>query len=476
MERTITDLGDCKKEMKVILTKDEIQERLEKAFASVQPNINIKGFRKGKVPLNVIKRLFGKEIEAESLNEYAVEIFNNHSKDNELKLIGEPTIQNIDRDENGATITYHYFSYPEFDLLEYKGLQILEPIHSVTEEEIDKEIEKMRYTNGKYIEVQKVENEDCFVKIRLEELDKETLVPIIGKSQETHIHLKNETVIKELKENMIGKSIGDSFVFNPNQFDKYAPDTTYSITILGVTQNIPIELDTEFVSKYSDGRITTVEELREEIGYKIQDDWNEKSRIKMEDQIIDKLSTMHDFEVPQHLVYSTAIRFAADTLGVNDKNKKDVDQEKLFALAKEFEPFSKRIVKWKFIKEKIAQKENIEVEEYDVEALAEKYFPNMDIGTATKKILDNPNLKDSLLEKKVLEFLLDFAITTESTFEELEEQHSENETELEHNHEHDHEHCDDPTHHHDLEHFDEEKETIESAKDEEDKENISETK
>jgi len=469
LEKTIKDLGECKKEMLVVLTNDEIQDRLEKAYLNILPNINLKGFRKGKVPINVVKRLYGKEIEEDSLKEYAAEIFNNYVKENELKVIGEPNIHNIDKDNNGATITYHYFAYPEFDLGEYKGIQIFEPIHSVSDEEIDKRIETIRYSYGKFEEVQTIENEDCLVKIKLDELDKETLVPILGKSEETQVYLKSDTVIKELKENLIGKTIGDSFIFNPHKYDNHSPDTNYSVKVLSITQNIPAELNSELISNITQGRLTTYEELREELGYEIQDEWNEKSRMKMEDQIIEKLTEINDFDVPQHMVYSTSIKLAADVLGYNDK-KKEIDQQKLFNVAKDLEPLSKKLVKWSFIKEKIANKENIEIEEYDVENLAEKYYQNLDIKTASKKILENEQIVSKLLERKVLDFLLDFAITTESSFEDLENPVANEDIEHEDSEVHDHDNCDDPTHHHNLEHFDETEEATEIANKEENNE------
>jgi hypothetical protein len=94
----------------------------------------------------------------------------------------------------------------------------------------------------------------------------------------------------------------------------------------------------------------------------------------------------------------------------------------------------------------------------------------LDIKTASKKILENEQIVSKLLERKVLDFLLDFAITTESSFEDLENPVANEDIEHEDSEVHDHDNCDDPTHHHNLEHFDETEEATEIANKEENNE------
>jgi len=77
---------------------------------------------------------------------------------------------------------------------------------------------------------------------------------------------------------------------------------SFSIEITHIQKLVPREFNNEFVEKYTGGKFTTTEEMREEIGFKIQENWDQKSRQAMEDQLVDKIVDMHDIEVPESVV------------------------------------------------------------------------------------------------------------------------------------------------------------------------------
>lgn len=418
MEKNYIEHPGNEREMIITLTDEEIQPHLDKAYREIQPNIEIKGFRKGKVPIGVIKQRFGPSVEAETIENLISEHFSKIIKEDNLNVVGQPIIKSIDKEDGNTKASIVFEIIQSIELQDYHGLKINEPFHKVTDEEIEHEIYHILMNNGDIVEDDEIRNDLHLVDVTIREIDPETNLHILGsKPEKTQIFLHSHTIIPQLKENMLNKRVGDNFRFKPNDFDPYAPAKVFEFTIEKIHKIVPKELTDEFVKDYTKERFLTVDEFKEEIGFQLQERWNQKSREEMERQIMNQLVEMNDFEPPSTMVinvakslFETFKKQYASSLP-QDVTFEDMKQDLL--------PIARNQVKWAIVREEIIKKEGLKVEDYDIDPLVEieSQRQNADRDTIKKSLMNNSRLVDSILSKKVFDLVLDFAETTEVPFE-----------------------------------------------------------
>ena len=453
MEKTIKELGNSLREIEFILTSEDVQPHFDEAYRKAQPHIDMKGFRKGKVPMNLIKKHYGKAIEFEALEDIANTTFQEFLKSDKISMVGTPQLVNLDKHEDGYKFIIKYEIIPDIQLADYRGIVVDEPVHSVADEEIDKYVEQICKSNGIFEEAEQVTDDEHVVDVSIQEIDEATHVPIIGdKPTESKLYLADQYVMPEMKANLMNTKIDDNFSFRPYLYDPNAPDKTYRVTVKKIEKLIPVEFTNNFVETYTQGKFKTTEEFREDTGFKLQENWNEKSRREIENQLITKIVDMNDFVPPASLVEEVAQAMAEDVkkqYGISDKDKGETQ-----SWAEGLRPLATRTVKWEIIRNQIMKNEKIELEDYDIEDVvtAEVERTKGDAAAISNKLKQNPQIVNNILNKKVMDFIIDFAVTEEITFEDYEKKHQHDHD----HHDHDHDHHDHDHEHHDHEHHDHE--------------------
>jgi len=419
LEKTIRELDGCKRELEIRLTNEELQPHFYNAYAEVQPHIELKGFRKGKVPIKLIKQYFGKRIEEDAVDKITNDVFKELVDKKEVKAVGEVNFEESIRTDDGLLIRLTYDTLPEFELQDYKSLTVFEPIHPVDDNEIEEQIQDLLLSNGDYNKVDEITGDKFLVTLNLFTTDKET-EEILNSEQpiETKVLLYDKSVIKELKEKLMNCRKGDTFLFNPHDYEQSAPDTLYTVKVAEIEEITPLEFTNEWVQSYTQGRLVSTEEYHEEVGFEIQEKWNQKARVEMENQIINKIVGMHDFPLPDSVLKKTAKELAKDYAAKFKMNFGDNDAM-LERFAQDLIPTARPMVKWEIIRNKIIEKENIEIEDFDLENFINDEVPNKDLdsGKLKKYIMENDYFKNTILTKKLMDFLLDFTTTEEIPFD-----------------------------------------------------------
>lgn len=447
MEKNIIALEGCERELTITMTQDEIQPYYDKAYREVQPLAELKGFRKGKVPMNLIKQHYGRRIEAEAIEDIANEVFAKTMEEEKRKPVGAPNLKDIDRASDKISFSIVYEELPKFDLIDYRSLSVDEPVHTVVEDEIDNEVRNITVKNGDFSDSEVVSDINHFVGIQLMETDEQSGTIVLGKEPETTFILLSEpNVVPELRERFLGKKVGDMFLYRPSQFEQGAPDILYTVKINLIQKLIPADFNNDLVAKISEGRFETTEELREEIGFQLQEQWNDKARQEMENQIVDALVDAHEFPVPKSVIWKTMESMVED-IKQRYKDTPQADKINLQGLAPSIYPMALRIVKWELIRNEIIEKEKLEVEDHDIEEIAnyEAERTKQNVESIKKQIMKNDALLDHILAKKAIELLLDFTETNEVPFEDYmrakeEQQHNHAHHDHDHTHEHEQEH------------------------------------
>ncbi len=419
MEVKIKELDEATRELVITLPIQEYEVHIDSALREAQKNIELKGFRKGKVPISIIKQKFGNEIEKEMVGELASELFHQAIHIEKIQFVGKPSFIKYEKLNESVLFTFSFDVIPSFELSEYKGLKIMEPFHRVTDEEIEHEIFHKRVQSGYVVPVDEIKHELTFLTAEIQELDRNTEKPIPGQQpQQTQIYLHSHTILPEYRNLFIGKKKGETFVTYPRDWDNSAPENKFKFSILDIFEIIPSDFDDEFVKKYTNGKLSSTDELKEEVGYQLQEKWDLRSRDEMIKQIIRQLVDINDFDVPRSVVFETAEKLAQDFLN-RYRDYPEIKNAPIENIAQDFIPIAEDQVRWAIIKKKIIEKENIKVEDFDIEEIVEEQSstsskPKEEVR---KEILENSYISDTILEKKVLDFIISFAETTEIDFD-----------------------------------------------------------
>ncbi|MEW6060589.1 MAG: trigger factor, partial [Bacteroidota bacterium] len=210
MEVTINTISDCDREMIVNMTQEELQPHFEKAYREAAPNLEIKGFRRGKVPMPIIKKMFGPSIEYQTIEEITNETFRKEIEARSINPIGTPTIVNIDF-KPGTPLTFKvkFEVKPEFELKDYTSITIEKYIHKTNEKEIQNEIERLRQMNATFEEAQKVEGDEFVVTADLIDFDEQGNPIPSSKREGMRIYLKEQQTEQEIKDALKEASVGD---------------------------------------------------------------------------------------------------------------------------------------------------------------------------------------------------------------------------------------------------------------------------
>lgn len=421
MEKEIKQIDSSHQEMTITMSSEELQPHYDEAYKEAKKHLSMQGFRKGKVPVSMIKKLYGKSIELEAQQDIVNKVFTETVQNDNISVVGQPELANIEPSDDGVAFTVRYETIPTFELQDFKGLTIDEPVHSVTDAEIEAEIKKITIEKADIEIAQEIENENYVVGIKIQELDKETGVPLLDKkSEEQHIFLGDKHIMPELKNNLIGKKGGDSFKLQPLVNNPEQEQKEFQVTVQEIQKLIPAEFTDDFVKEYTKGRFDNSEDLKEEIGFQLQEQWDNRSRKAMEDQIIDQLIDMHeDIPVPESIVSSTMENMLSD-LKNRYPNQKEMENLNLENFGDNLRPTAERTVRWEMIRNKIIESEDIKVEEHDIENIVEQEAnrTGKDKEEIRKLVLSNQNFLAGILHKKTLDLILDFAITEETEFPE----------------------------------------------------------
>ena len=213
--------------------------------------------------------------------------------------------------------------------------------------------------------------------------------------------------LEDLKNLLINSKVGDELVYEPNK-EKNANLIPEKIVIKEIFRMVPVAIDDEFAKKASQGKFDNIDDFRQEVGFGMQKFWDDKTRRELEIQIADKLIEMHEnFSIPQAL-----LSVAKEQIESNlKKQNTDLNNEHV---KKYIDSQSDKLVRLELVRDRIIEKEQIEVEDYDIDSFADKYFngigQNIDSisrETLSSYIKGDERTMQALLQNKLMDLLLD---------------------------------------------------------------------
>lgn len=415
MDVKINDITTSERELEATLKYDEFKDQLESEVIKQAKKIQLPGFRKGKVPISMIKKMYGDSLDYEASEKIANKQFWEISKKKELNPIGQPVLSDI-KFKPGEDLYFKvkFEVYPTIEIKDYKGLNIDIPDFKVKDEDIEKEIKQIKKANVKKEKADKVGGLDYIIDVEILRINDDDTPYKNAKSEKIQIDLSNENVQKEIIENSKNKKVGDKFNFSfkderniknsKGEDEKIIENFIYEAEIKEINKSILPDLNEEFVKKLTKDKVSTEQDLREEIRKDISKYFEQQENEFIQNKLISAIVEKNDFVPPSTIVSNYLENLInheeehAKKEGVKNFNKDEA--------AKRNQKSAEYQVKWHIIKSEIEKKENIVVNEEDLKKLAEKDAGKT--GITVEKLLNyykSSNYSEKLKDEKLLDFL-----------------------------------------------------------------------
>ncbi len=411
-----TDVSPVKKTVEIEIPADLIASETQRVTTEFGRSAKIPGFRPGKVPANVVRNRFAKEIQEEVMSRLLPRTFRDALAERGVEPVGDPHVEQMDPLIEGAPVKYkaEFEVKPHIELREYRGIEIDEPKIEVNDTDVDGMIERLLEQASAYRpETERgLENDDFAV------IDMSAAVEGEEPKQSSgHFRMGEETPVPELHEALRGKKPGETASFDKTHGDDAQNEAWrgktvhHEVTLKEIRVQEKPEVNEEFAK--SVGGWESVEQMREAITADIRRHREmEAARLKRS-QIGEKLVADHEFEVPEALVeeelgksLNNYARFLS-TQGVDIENAK-LDWRKI---SEDFRPEAAKRVKRSLILETIGKKEEITVSDVEVDAEIRRAASEggrefADVRHRLKHDGGYEELRSSLAQEKALELVL----------------------------------------------------------------------
>ena len=307
MEYSVQNLSKSKVEIAIDVNKEEWAADVKQAYEKNKHKYAIDGFRKGKVPMNILVNRYGIEFFYEeaidsTLSKHYADIIKNDN----LDVVGEPSVDIKEISEDGVKAVITVAVKPEFELGQYKGLTFKMDSVEVTDEDIQAVIDKELNARARLVE----KSEGALEKGDTAILDYSGSVDGVkfegGTAENQRLEIGSGAFIPGFEEQLVGMKIGESKDINVKFPEQYTPelagkDAVFAIKINGIQHKELPELDDEFV-KDIDDELNTVAEWKEKIKNELAPKKIEQAGYKLENEMIDAIVKNTEIEIPECMV------------------------------------------------------------------------------------------------------------------------------------------------------------------------------
>ena len=363
----------CRRELELEIPAEDVTKAAEKVAKDFARVARVPGFRPGKAPVSLIKRRFAEDIKGEVLQSLVPERVEKELTEQKLTPVSQPKVDKLDYNE-GQPLKFRavFEVLPEFELKEYKNLEIEMPAMDITGEDVNKTLEEMRERAAAFAPVEgRAAADGDFVQLKL------VGTPQGGgeqlKAESVLCHIGAEETMEPFNENLRGANAGDHKSFDVEYPADY-PDAklagkkfTYAVDVLGIKSKKLPELNDEFAKDVSDS--STLDELTKKIRESLEHQRDHRQKELQREKILAEIIKLHDFPVPESLVehqMDVRLERVVRSLAAQGVDPRAVNVDWV-TLRRRQEERAKDDVKAELIVDKVASAENIDVTDEELD-------------------------------------------------------------------------------------------------------------
>ena len=407
------------------VSADELEKAIEKVYQKQKKNISVPGFRKGKVPRAMVEKMYGKEVFYEdAANELIPAAYEKAYDECGENIVSTPKVEVVQIEAGKPFIfTAEVALKPEVTLGAYKGIEVDKVDVTVSDEEVNAEIDRERERNARSVSVsdRAVQDKDQTV------IDFEGFVDGVafqgGKGENYPLTIGSGAFIPGFEEQLIGKNIGEECDVNVTFPEEYHAEdlagkaAVFKVTVKEIKEKILPELDDEFAAEVSE--FDTLAEYKEDVKKNLTEKREKDVKNAKEDAVVDAIIENATMDIPEAMIETQQRQMIQEFAQNIQMQGLSIEQYFQFtgltpeAMMEQVKPQAEKRIKARLVLEAVAKAENITVSEEDfdkeVAKMAEMYQMEADkvkesIGEEGKK-----QMMDDLAVSKAAEFVVNEA-------------------------------------------------------------------
>ncbi|SOC38269.1 trigger factor [Rhizobium subbaraonis] len=423
-----------KRELKVVIPAKDMEAQMNERLADAKDRVRINGFRPGKVPVAHLKKVYGKSIMADLVNEIIRDRPTAILSERGEKSATQPEIaMTEDQDEAEKILaaeadlefTLSYEIIPAIELKDASGIKITREVVAIDDKEVDDQILKIAESARSYeTKKGKAAEGDRVTMDYLGKVDGEAFDG--GKDEDAELVIGSNRFIPGFEDQLVGVKAGDEKVLTVTFPADYpaahlaGKEATFDVKVKDVAAPGEVTIDDELAKKLG---LESAERLREVVRGQIESQYGSVTRQKIKRQILDQLDELYKFDTPQRLVdaefeniwrqVNTDLQQAGKTFADEETTEEEAREE--------YRKLAERRVRLGLVLSEIGEKADVQVSEEEMQrSLFEqlRQFPGQE-----KEILDyfrktpgaSASLRAPLFEEKVIDHLLTEVAVTDKT-------------------------------------------------------------
>lgn len=418
---------------KVSIPQADIQKRLDDRIEEIRPQMNLKGFRPGKVPASHVRKMFGKSIMGEVVEAIVQETSQKAIEDADVRMAGQPEMKmesNMDEVMDGNADLAYEMSVdvmPEFEPIDVTGLTITRPVAEIADAEIAERLGTIAESNLKYdkrAKTAKAREEDAVLIDFTGKLDGEVFE---GGTAEGHtLVLGSNSFIPGFEDQLVGAKAGDEIEVDVTFPENYQAENlagkpvVFEVKVHEVRAPKVPDVDDEFAKGLG---LEDLDKLKEVVTDQIKSEFDTASRNKAKRNLLDQLDEGHDFDLPPKMVEQEfsqiwqQLQSEMDAGRVADEDKDKSEDE----LKDDYRTIAGRRVRLGLVLAEIGRKAEITIQDSEVQQALfneARNFPGQE-REVIEFFQKNPNamaqLRAPIYEDKVVDHILEVAKIDEQT-------------------------------------------------------------
>ena len=401
---------------------EKFEEAVQHSYNKNKGKFNIPGFRKGKAPFNMIKKMYGVGVFYEDAVDEVIDAsYPDAAKESGLEIVSRPSIS-IEEIEEGKAFVYTAVVAvkPEVTLGEYKGVEVQKTKSEVTEEDIETEIKRAREKNSRLITVEDrgIEDGDQVTIDFDGSVDGKRFEG--GKAEDYPLTIGSHTFIDNFEEQLIGKTTGEECEVNVTFPAEYHVEelknkpAVFKVKVKEIQRKELPEANDEFASEVSD--FDTMEEYKKDLTEKLQAEKIEAAKTADEDKVVAKVIESATMEIPDQMVEEQVNGMVNDyarrleSQGISFKQYVEITGMTAEKIGEQMKPQAIKRIQTRLVLEAVVKAENIQADDVAVEEQFDKMAADFKMDKEQIKGMfgeeQMAQLKEDLAVQKAIDFLV----------------------------------------------------------------------
>ncbi len=379
MPTDIRALNDVDYVLDVTISAEELQPQIEAALKRQRAQMNLKGFRPGRVPMNVVRKMVGPQVSIEVAEQAIGEAYRTAVVENpDIDPLGQPRLTDLDFDvadpESELKATVQFGVRPEITLADLSGVPVTRVVRAFTDDDIDADLQRrqdLAATEEDAPEGATVSG-DHVAMVDIQPVD-ESGTPTGVKQNAARIVMANPDLRPEMVEALTGLAIGEEATVELGQMAdgelvEGGDVDRYLLTVVDVLERVVPEVDEDFIRSQTGGKTDSLDDLKAQIREDLERSWTQRANQSMEQKMVEQFVLGHRESVP---VPETLAEAALDTMLADVQKQQGGDLPPTFdveAWREQNKQQAQDQVRWLLIKDALVEQEKLEVTNEDFEA------------------------------------------------------------------------------------------------------------